>query len=316
MKVSLVITVLNEESTLDWLFEAVAQQTLPPTEIILVDGGSSDGTIKKIRQWQKNPVIGKKIRFLQKKGNRSTGRNFGIQQTKHPWLAITDAGCVPFPDWLANLSATQQSTQAKVIAGYYQGLPRTRFEEAVVTYALVMPNRVKPKQFLPATRSMLIHKSIWQQVGQFDEKLNYNEDFALAKKIEAANLPIAFSPNAIVGWLPRANLRSFWQMIFRFALGDIQAGIIRPKVLLIFARYILFLALLTWVWSTGTLPQNQDFFETLIFLYIVWSVWKNKRYTPHGWFYLPILQVTSDLAVMAGSLASGYSLISRTKSST
>lgn len=303
MKVSLVITILNEESTLDWLLQGVTAQNFLPAEIIMVDGGSSDDTIKKIRQWQKNPIIGKKIKLFQKKGNRSTGRNFGIQKTHNAWLAITDAGCVPFPNWLTALAETQAATKAQVIAGYYQGLPRTRFEEAVVPYALVMPNKINPKKFLPATRSMLIHQSSWEKVGRFDETLNYNEDFVFAKKIETAGIPIAFSPHAIVGWLPRSNLRSFAQMIFRFAMGDIQAGIIRLKVLLIFARYLFFFGLLAWMIVIGGLTESQNFFYMLIFLYIVWSVWKNKRYTPHGWFYLPLLQITSDLAVMSGSLA-------------
>ncbi|MGN6359191.1 MAG: glycosyltransferase family 2 protein, partial [Thermomicrobiales bacterium] len=43
--VSLVITVLNEAASLEPLLASIAAQTCPPAEIIVVDGGSTDGTL-------------------------------------------------------------------------------------------------------------------------------------------------------------------------------------------------------------------------------------------------------------------------------
>jgi cellulose synthase/poly-beta-1,6-N-acetylglucosamine synthase-like glycosyltransferase len=246
--------------------------------------------------------LGKKIKLLRKIGNRSIGRNLGISTAKYNWLALTDAGCIPDFNWLAQLTTTAQKTKAKVVAGYYVGLPQTRFQQAVIPYALVMPDRVNPKKFLPASRSMLIHKSIWQKVGKFDEKLSHNEDYALAKNIAAAKIQIVFAGRALVHWLPRKNLIEFWTMIYRFALGDIEAGIIRPKVILIFARYAIFLGLLIWLTVLGELTNTGLFFPSLILVYLLWAISKNKRYTPQSWWWLPILQITADLAVMRGSL--------------
>lgn len=316
MKTSLSLTFLNEESTIDWLLQTIDKQLVAPDEIIFVDGGSTDGTVSKIKQWQKKSALGKKIRLFQKKGNRSVGRNFAVKKAKHEWLAFTDAGCIPYQNWLQELMRTQRETEADVVAGYYQGLAQTRFEEAVIPYVLVMPHRVNKNNFLPATRSMLIRKSTFLKLGGFDETLNHNEDFAFAHKLKQTKIPMAFTPDAVVGWLPRQNLSSFFKMIFRFALGDVQAKILRPKVILIFLRYLIFLGLLAWIISINELPQTGSFFPMLIFLYALWAVMKNKRYVPHGWLWLPILQVTSDLAVMAGSLAGVYFLIKRTKSST
>ncbi|OGJ37309.1 MAG: hypothetical protein A2383_01395 [Candidatus Pacebacteria bacterium RIFOXYB1_FULL_39_46] len=301
MKVSLVITCLNEESTIDWLLKGIANQVILPNEIIIVDGGSSDRTKKIITHWQKNKKIGKKIKLLTKKGNRSVGRNWGIKQAKYHWLAITDAGCIPHQNWLSELIIAQQQHQAQIVAGYYLGLPTSRFQQAVVPYVLVMPDKVRPHQFLPASRSMMISRKIWQKMGHFDEKLDHNEDYALAQKIKQAKQPIAFAKQALVYWLPRKNLLEFWKMIRRFALGDIQAGIIRPKVVLIFIRYLIFLGLLFWIIIQGTLKATGLFFPSLILLYIIWSIMKNKRYTPQSWWWLPVLQITSDLAVMWGS---------------
>ena len=292
MKVSIVITILNEESTIDFLLAGLAQQTTLPNEVVIVDGGSTDESVKIIKQWQKNTVIGKKISLLRKKGNRSIGRNHGITKAKHAWIAITDAGCIPATNWLAELIKTHQKNKHQVVAGYYLGLPTNGFQQAVVPYVLVMPDKVNPDNFLPATRSMMIHRSVWRKMGKFDTNLDHNEDYAFAKQLEKNNIPITFTDQAIVGWLPRTNLISFYQMILRFALGDIQAGILRPKVTLIFARYILliYLALI-----------GGELLPSLILLYLIWAVLKNSRYLTRGRFWLPVLQVTADLAVMTGS---------------
>ena len=301
MQISLVVTVLNEATTIDLLLAGISQQTTPPREIIVVDGGSTDQTLNILKAWKKSPTIGKKLKIFRKKGNRSVGRNFGISQAKHSWIAITDAGCVPLNDWLAQLAIAQQQSQAKVIAGYYFGLPNSSFEQAVVPYVLVMPDKVDPENFLPATRSMMIHRSVRKKLGGFDEKLKYNEDYAFAKKVEQNKIKIAFTDKALVGWLPRTNLKSFYQMIYRFAYGDLQAGILRPKVVLIFLRYFIFLALLSWSSFTGTLANGASFFLAIIMIYFIWAVMKNRKYLDTGRLWLPILQVTSDLAVMAGS---------------
>lgn len=230
------------------------------------------------------------------------GRNFGVKKATHPWIAFTDAGCVAFPDWLKNLVYKQQENSAPVVAGYAVGLPTTRFEEAVVPYVLVMPDKVRPEHFLPATRSMLLQTAVWKSLGGFDEQLDHNEDFAFAKKIEAHRIPIAFAPEALVGWFPRKNLTEFWSMIFRFALGDAQANIFRPKVVLVFARYLVFFGLLSWFSITEQMTETNGFFPVMVFVYIWWSIVKNKKYTPNGWMWLPVLQITADIAVMTGTL--------------
>ncbi|MGD9129299.1 MAG: glycosyltransferase [Candidatus Woesebacteria bacterium] len=307
--ISLIITVLNEEKTIKLLLDAIKKQNLLPSEIIIVDGGSTDRTLKIIQKFaQKNPKL--KIKSFVKKGNRSVGRNFAIQEAKNQLIAITDAGCIPQRDWLEQLykkwleanSSDDKKQQTKVVAGYYQGQADTAFQEAVIPYVLVMPERVNEKNFLPATRSMLIEKSIWQQVNGFDKKLNYNEDYAFAKKLKKQGFRIVFAKKAVVDWLPRTNLKAFMKMIYLFARGDIEAGILRPKVILIFARYFLMvfiLVLLEWKISGQTALLVA---LTALIIYSAWAIVKNLKYTPKGWFYLPLLQISSDLAVILGSL--------------
>jgi len=49
--VSVIVTVFNEAKTINRLLKALAKQTYKPTEIIIVDGGSTDQTWKKLQSW-------------------------------------------------------------------------------------------------------------------------------------------------------------------------------------------------------------------------------------------------------------------------
>ena len=301
--ISLIVTVLNESETILELLDSIALQEMKVAETIIIDGGSQDDTVKKITHFaNKNPQLN--ITCKVKKGNRSVGRNYAVRLAKHELIAITDAGCVLDKNWLKELAAkykteNRQHKKTPVIAGYYASAESestvkklTDFQMAVVPYVLVMPDKVNPENFLPATRSMLIEKKVFQNIGGFDESLFDNEDYAFAKKLQSKKFRIGFSKEAIVYWMPRKTLKEFYYMIFRFARGDVFAGIVRPKVVLIFLRYVLFLFLFA---LSGKL------FLSILCFYIVWAIQKNKKYVAEGWKYLPLLQITSDIAVMHGS---------------
>ncbi|PIY80907.1 MAG: hypothetical protein COY80_00640 [Candidatus Pacebacteria bacterium CG_4_10_14_0_8_um_filter_42_14] len=300
-KVTVIITVLNEESTIPELLTGLEKQSLQPSEVIIVDGGSNDKTKTMINSLNSKSTLN--IKLLHKKGNRSMGRNLAIARNKTDLIAITDAGCVPKKNWLQELVKIQVETKAPVVSGYYAGKATTRFEEAVIPYALVMPDKVDSNNFLPATRSMLLSKKVWEKIGGFDEKLSDNEDYAFARKIKRSDIKIAFAEKAIVFWKPRSNISSFFKMIFRFARGDIKAGILRPKVILIFVRYLLLLLATIFILKFSDLKSVIQLWTPLFVLYSLWAIDKNVKYTPKGWYFLPLLQITSDIAVMSGSIA-------------
>ena len=299
-KVSVLVTVFNEEQTIMQLLDGLVSQTHIPQEVILVDAQSTDKTVLVARNFaENNPELNLKI--YSRAGNRSLGRNFGVDQARYEWIAITDAGCIPHPDWLEELFKRQQESEAHVIAGYYDALPSTAFEEAVAPYVLVMPDKIDEASFLPATRSMLITKTIWRQMGGLDGSLQLSEDYEFAHRLKEAGVSIAFAKRAKVSWLPRRNIPEFYQMVSGMAAGDVQAGVTRPKVYLVFARYIVLLSIL----SAVLYAKSALWLFLLIvggFLYCSWAIVKSKKYVPRGWYWLPILQITADLGVMYGTV--------------
>ena len=113
-KKALIITVFNEEKTINRLLESILIQTEKPNQVVLVDGGSTDDTVKRIKSY------GNRFEVVVKKGNRSIGRNEAIRLADAEIIGITDAGCVLDKNWFKNITADLVGTDIDVAAGYYK----------------------------------------------------------------------------------------------------------------------------------------------------------------------------------------------------
>jgi glycosyltransferase involved in cell wall biosynthesis len=80
MKISVVTTVLNEEKNIVQFLDSIVNQTKKPDEIIVVDGGSKDSTIKILKKYQKKNRLVKVYELPNSK--ISEGRNFGVKNSK------------------------------------------------------------------------------------------------------------------------------------------------------------------------------------------------------------------------------------------
>lgn len=320
MKTSLVVTVFNEEKSIEEFIKSVLSQGRLPDEIIIVDGGSSDQTAAKVKNSCEagsrfaRQISNKKLKFkfFIKKGNRSVGRNEGIRIATGNIVLSTDAGCILDKRWVEKIIEPFEDRNVDVVAGYYKGRARSTFQKSLVPYVLVMPDKVDPKEFLPATRTMAFKKSIWKKVGGFDEQLSHNEDYVFANKLKKIGAKMVFKKDAIVEWIPQNTYKEAFVMFFRFALGDAESGIGRTSVLLLFARYFLCIYFLFLSFLYKSFIPFIVIIVSFIF-YILWSIKKNYRYVgdKRAIKILPLLQLTADGAVLSGTIIGLLKVIKR-----
>lgn len=297
MKVSFITTVFNEEKSITSFLTSLHNQTIKADEIIVVDGGSTDSTVKRIKQFDET------IKVMRKKGNRSVGRNEAIKHATNEIILCSDAGNILDKKWIEHIIKPFTDSSVDVVAGYYKGKYENVFQKCLIPYVLVMPDQVHPDEFLPATRSIAFKKSVWKKVGKFPEEYSHNEDYVFANNLKKSGANIVFAKHAVVSWLPRTSWKDAFIMFYRFAVGDAEASFLRTSVLLLFMRYLVGIYLI----FLAVLYKNYLCLGILGFgigLYILWSIWKNYRYVRKraAIGILPALQFLSDGAVITGTI--------------
>jgi glycosyltransferase involved in cell wall biosynthesis len=181
--ISVVIPTFNRRQTIGRSIDSVLNQTLFPSEIIVVDDGSTDGTSDYI---QSNfPSI--KLLSQPNKGV-SAARNMGIKSADANWIALLDSD----DEWFS------QKLEKQVLA--LSQNPDVKFchTEEIWFRNGVHVNQMKKHQkygghifskCLDICRispsSVLFHQSLLDDVGYFDKDLKVCEDYDLWLRITA-----------------------------------------------------------------------------------------------------------------------------------
>lgn len=245
--ITVVVTVRNEATTIGSLLASIAAQTVRPREVIVVDGGSQDGTQLRAEWWHGR--LGVPLRIMDAPGaNISRGRNLGIAAATAPLIAVTDAGVVLEPGWLAHLVApfTNMSgdTAVSVVGGFFIADAHTPFEIAMGAATLPALAEVHPERFLPSSRSIAFRKQAWIAVHGYPEWLDYCEDLVFDLLLKSSDVRFVFAPDAIVRFRPRSSLRAFWTQYYRYARGDGKAGLWAKRHAIRYGTYTAALALI------------------------------------------------------------------------
>lgn len=241
MDVSVIMTVKNEGQSLRPLLDSLIQQSRPPDEVVVCDGGSTDDTIAVLEEYRRWLPL----RVVSAPGsNISQGRNRAIAAAQGPVIAVTDGGVILAPMWLEEIVRPIVEEGAAVVSGWFEADPYTDFE--VVMGATVLPTveEVDPQSFLPSSRSVAFQKETWEAAGGYPEWLDYGEDLIFDLKLREKFGPFPFAPRAVVYFRPRGTMQAFVRQYYRYARGDGKAGLWPKRHAVRYTTYLLLLPLL------------------------------------------------------------------------
>jgi glycosyltransferase involved in cell wall biosynthesis len=228
VKVSLVSTVKNAGPAIEEFLASVSRQTRPPDEFVVLDAGSSDGTVEALERADG-------VTLLREAGsNIARGRNTAIRVATHDVIAVTDADCVLAPDWL-ELLLEPIERGADVSAGFYEPIATSLFE---VCAAAAVPERddVKPG-WMPSARSVAFRREAWEAAGGYPEWLDIGEDMYLNHRWRESGVRMELAPDAVAYWRMRPTLGETWRQYVRYAEGDALARMYPKRHAIRFATY-------------------------------------------------------------------------------
>lgn len=228
------IPVLNGEKYLDELLRAVlAQRGAGPVEVLVIDSGSTDGSLEIARR---HPVR------LEQIPNREFGhgrtRNLAMRRTSAPFVAFITQDATPAHDrWLAELLAP--FADPLVAATYGAQLPRASSDPTTARTVAEAYGRFGPLTVDAATVDRPIFSSVnscvrraaWEETPFRD--VPYAEDFHLANDLLARGLKLAYAPGGAVHHSNEYTLAEYFgRMVDEFgALPPTQERLLEARLL-------------------------------------------------------------------------------------
>jgi glycosyltransferase involved in cell wall biosynthesis len=191
---SVVIRAFNEEQHLGKLLSGLKYQTIKPSQVILVDSGSTDATVEIAR---KEGVQVVSIRPEDFSFGRSL--NLGISKATGEYIVICSAHVYPvYPDWLEKLLVPFADPKIALTYGKQRGADTSHFSEQQI-FLHWYPEQTDLHQSHPFCNNAnaAIRKTLWD-VHPYHENLPALEDLEWAKWAHDKGLGIAYVKDAEV----------------------------------------------------------------------------------------------------------------------
>jgi glycosyltransferase involved in cell wall biosynthesis len=271
---------------------------------VVCDGGSTDGTLALLEAETRLS-----LRVIHRSGaNISTGRNIAIAAATGDVIAVTDAGVWLETCWLQELvSPLEAAPSTHVVSGFFRPDPRSVFEIALGATILPELRDIRPASFLPSSRSVAFRKHAWEAVGGYPEWLDYCEDLVFDILLRNRYETFAFSPDALVHFRPRTDLRAFFLQYYRYARGDGKANLWWKRHAARYGTYLIGAPLIAlggvwitpWLWTLALISIPGMFWAGWRRLP---GLWNGLSWVQKAWAIalVPVIRVVGDLAKMIG----------------
>ncbi len=178
---SIIIPALNEEKYLPKLLTDLSSQSYRDFEVIVVDGGSRDKTVALAKTFASK--LPKLTILTSSRAHVCTQRNLGAKHARADILLFSDADNSLPPYFLQGVKYRLEQHACDISAFWFhpdqKNEPYSTIANAINLFFELQ--QFNPKYILEAL--VVIKKSVFLEIGGFDESRNYSEGKSLIQKI-------------------------------------------------------------------------------------------------------------------------------------
>ena len=218
---SVVIPTYNRKDMLKECLETLQMQTYPKElfEVVVVNDGSSDGTDKFLKEYQKK--AGYKLRYYnQENQGVSAARNLGIAKSLGDVVVFIDDDCMAEKDLLKKLSRGYNNDSVGCVGGaIISYTPKTLVEKYIDRKKLLTQ-----EHFLCCgpviTSNTSYRRSILLEMSGFDPDLKTCEDGELGMRVKLHGYKLIYIKEAKIVHKHRSTLKALLKQQYNYATGN------------------------------------------------------------------------------------------------
>ncbi len=216
--ISVIVPAYNAKKTIFACLSALENQTVPRTdyEVVVIDDGSTDDTVKIIEGFPKVRVIS------QENQGPAAARNKGANCAEGEIIIFTDSDCEPQPDWIEQMIAPfeREPDIAGVKGAYKTRQPEwaARFVQLEYEDKYDLLAQSKYIDFID-TYAAAFRKRVFLQFGGYDTSFPVAcaEDIELTYRMSSQGCKMVFNPKAIVSHTHPNTFLSYFKKKYKFA---------------------------------------------------------------------------------------------------
>ncbi|MXZ07650.1 MAG: glycosyltransferase family 2 protein [Acidimicrobiia bacterium] len=215
--VSVVMAVRDEAAYIEATLRAIFDQDYAgDLEVVVADGGSTDGTLDILEEWASKE---RRLTVINNpEGVVGAGLNRAIEMSTGEVLVRCDGHAELPLDYVGRAVRTLRQTGVANVGGRQLPVGNSPVQKAIAAamgYQMVVGNARfrRSKRAGPADTVYLgvFEREALDRVGGFDPGLVRNQDYELNHRLRKAGEVVWFDPGLSVNYRPRSGLRALWR---------------------------------------------------------------------------------------------------------
>lgn len=234
---SVVVPFKNAEEHFRHSLPAFTALDFKNVEFILVDNGSSDGSVRLAQEWASTHPERRWTLLSESTPGAAAARNRGAEVAKSDWLVFTDADCLPDRLWLTDLATAAVAAPPEVaaLAGCIQPAPlpslTARFLGLYTLPPILVPQTYRAYTLVSGgfpSANFAVRLNAFRAVNGMDTSYaSAGEDHDFCRRLYSAGFTIRTLPNAVVRHRHRDSLWAMLHQTFRF--GTAHARLLKTQ---------------------------------------------------------------------------------------